>query len=68
MATWHQQKAFRRNPIRFDHDTEWSVVIDPPNQMRAIVRFSDKAMASAYADKVAHSFILPPRSASNASG
>jgi hypothetical protein len=31
MATWHQQQY----PTKLYHETEWTVVIDPPNEYRA---------------------------------
>jgi len=48
MATWHQMQADKRAPSPLWHNTEWTVVIDPPNDMRALVRFSTKALADAY--------------------
>ena len=48
MATWHQQQADRRAPSPLFHATEWTVVIDPPNAMRALMRFSTKALADVY--------------------
>ena len=65
MATWHQQ----RNPVRLDHKTEWTVVIDPPNQFRACYCTSTKELALVYMRNLkannpgaaAHAYILPPR-------
>lgn len=44
MATWHQSKA----PVRLSHPTQWTVVIDPPHQMRALMSFTTKALAEVY--------------------
>ena len=65
MATWHQLKA-PQTPLF--HATDWTVVIDPPHQMRALVRFSTKALADAYMRNLkdnnpgahAHSYVLKP--------
>lgn len=64
MATWHQLQR----PVRLWHPTQWTVVIDPPNQMRALMTFSTKALADVYMcnlkannpDAYAHSYILAP--------
>lgn len=48
MATWHQQQADKRHPVRLWDETQWSVVIDPPNRMRALYLTSSKANADAY--------------------
>lgn len=68
MSTWHQDKAQQRHPIPFFHATEWTVVIDPPNQMRALMRFSSKILADVYMRNLkennpgayAHSYIIRP--------
>lgn len=44
MATWHQQQR----PVQLFHATEWTVVIDPPNQMTHLYRTSTKALAEVY--------------------
>lgn len=44
MATWHQQQR----KVQLFHATDWTVVIDPPNQMRALMLFSSKALADVY--------------------
>ncbi len=44
MATWHQQK----NAVPLYHETQWTVVIDPPNQMRGLMRFSSQELADMY--------------------
>lgn len=72
MATWHQEQAQARNPIAFFHATEWTVVIDPPNQMRALMRFTSKDLAEVYMRNLkannpaaaAHSYIIKPASRS----
>lgn len=64
MATWHQSKY----PVKLYHDTEWTVVIDPPNQMRALMTFSSRALAEVYLRNLqannpaayAHAYILKP--------
>lgn len=66
MATWHQLQA-RPQPKLF-HATQWTVVIDPPHQMRALMGFSTRALADVYMRNLkdnnpgahAHSYILPP--------
>lgn len=68
MATWHQQQAQRRNPTPFWHATEWTVVIDPPNQMTALMRFSTAELAKVYMrglkannpNVAAHAYIIKP--------
>lgn len=70
MSTWHQDQAQARHPIPLFHPTDWTVVIDPPNQMRALMRFSTKALADVYMrglkannpGAAAHSYILKPAS------
>jgi hypothetical protein len=65
MATWHQLKAA---PVPLFHATDWTVVIDPPNQMRALMRFSSKALADVYMRNLKannpgaypHSYVLKP--------
>jgi hypothetical protein len=64
MATWHQRKAMKRNPIRLDHATEWTVVINPPHGLMALMRFTTKQQADVYVGRVKDSYILPPRSSS----
>lgn len=64
MATWHQQQR----PVTLYHETDWTVVIDPPNQMTALYRTSSKQLAEVYmrglkANNPAaakHSYILKP--------
>ena len=68
MATWHQEQADKRNSPRLLHETDWTVVIDPPNQMRALYRTSSKANAEVYmcglkehnAGAARYAYILPP--------
>jgi len=64
MATWHQLK----NPVQLFHATDWTVVIDPPHQMRALMRFSSAALADVYMRNLRennpaafqHAYILKP--------
>jgi hypothetical protein len=68
MSTWHQDQR----PVQLWHTTEWTVVIDPPNQMRALVRFTSRQLAEAYMRNLkennpgahAHSYILKPQRSS----
>ena len=67
MATWHQQQY----PVKLYHETEWTVVIDPPNQMRALHTFSTKNLAEKYMRDLhsnnpgvhKHAYIVRPASA-----
>lgn len=69
MATWHQQQADAagRTGSLF-HATDWTVVIDPPNQMRALYRTDTKQLAEVYMRNLrannpgaaAHAYILAP--------
>jgi hypothetical protein len=64
MATYHQLKAEAqgRGP-RLYHDTEWTVVVDPPNQVRCLVTFSTEVAAQAYkAVAGPHAYVLRPAS------
>ncbi len=64
MATWHQMQR----PVRLYHDTQWTVVIDPPNEMRACMSFTTRELAEVYMRNLAannprvysHSYILKP--------
>lgn len=64
MATWHQNQR----PVKLYHATQWTVVIDPPNQMRACMTFSTRDLAEVYMRNLkannpgaaAHSYILKP--------
>jgi hypothetical protein len=44
MATWHQG----RPRLKLYHDTLWTVCIDPPNDMMALMTFTTKALAEVY--------------------
>lgn len=65
MATWHQQKR----PVTLQHDTDWTVVIDPPHQCRALYRTGTRELAEVYMRNLrtnnpsaaAHAYVLPPR-------
>jgi hypothetical protein len=64
MATWHQNQR----PVKLYHATQWTVVIDPPNQMRACMTFSTRELAKVYMRNLAannpgaaaHAYILKP--------
>jgi hypothetical protein len=64
MATWHQQQR----PIQLFHATDWTVVIDPPNQMTYLYRTSSKQLADVYLrglkannpGAAEHAYILKP--------
>lgn len=64
MSTWHQQQR----PVQLFHATEWTVVIDPPNQMMALMRFTSRALADVYMRNLKennpgawkHSYVLEP--------
>ena len=61
MATWHQQQR----PVKLYHATQWTVIIDPPNQMRACMLFGSRELAEVYmrglkAGVAEHSYILKP--------
>ena len=48
MATWHQRLAH----TRLYHDSEWTVVEDPPNDCRALQTFSTCYLAEAHRDRI----------------
>ena len=64
MATWHQLQ----NPVPLFHHTDWTVVIDPPHNTRALMRFETRALAEKYMrdlrfnnpDVAKHSYVLRP--------
>lgn len=64
MATWHQQQR----PVKLYHETDWTVVIDPPNQMTHLYRASSKDLADVYLrglkannpGAAKHAYILKP--------
>lgn len=64
MSTWHQQQR----PVKLYHATEWTVVVDPPNQMTHCYRTSTKQLAEVYMRNLkannpgaaAHAYILKP--------
>ncbi len=64
MATWHQQRA----KVVLFHETDWTIVNDPPNQCTTLSRFSteDKAKETLETwqknnpDAHRHCYILPP--------
>jgi hypothetical protein len=65
MATWHQQQV---KGLKLYHETEWTVVIDPPNQMMALYRTSTCDLAEVYMRNLKannpgahqHAYILKP--------
>ncbi len=65
MATWHQQQV--KTPQLW-HMTEWTVCIDPPNQMRALYRTTSRDLAEVYMRNLKannpgaakHAYIIPP--------
>ena len=71
MATWHQRQAQRRafkagRPIVFWHETQWTVLSDPPGEMTSMMTFATEADAQRYvancqARGERHLLILPPR-------
>lgn len=70
MATWHQ----RKNPVPHWHETQWTVVVDPPNEMTWFYRTSTKTVAEVYLRSLQennpaaaqHARIVPPANARNA--
>lgn len=48
MATWHQLQR----PVRLFHDTEWTVVEDPPNGVRTLSTFTTERGARDYCARV----------------
>lgn len=65
MATWHQHQ---RKAVKLAHPTEWTVVTDPPNDLRTLCSWTTEAAAHAYIERLrqhhpreaAHSYVLPP--------
>ncbi len=64
MATWHQLQR----PCTLHHATQWTVVIDPPGEMRALMTFRTKALADVYIRNLGannprvapHAFVVQP--------
>lgn len=61
MATWHQNKANR--PLW--HPTKWTVIIDPPNQLRTGVlcdtrQSAESVLAQHKARGEKHVYIIDP--------
>lgn len=48
MATWHQLQA----RTRLYHDTQWTVVEDPPNDTRCLVTFDTREQAESRRDLI----------------
>lgn len=67
MATWHQNQ----NPVPLYHETDWTIVSDPPGDMRCLIRFSTKEAAEERLDtwkkngSGQHCYILAPYSGPN---
>ena len=67
MATWHQQKA----AVNLYSEDKWTVVTDPPNQMRFLQTFETALGAREFIENLtkhqpeqaAFSYILPPANA-----
>jgi hypothetical protein len=66
MATWHQQ----RRPVRLFHETQWTLVTDPPNGMTTLELFTDEegakkslaGLSKHHPELASHSYILEPAS------
>lgn len=56
MATWHQL----RRPVTLYHETKWTVVVDPPNQLRTLMLFDHEQQANDYARTQQHAYVLRP--------
>ena len=61
MSTWHQDQA----RTKLYHHTEWTVVSNPPHQMRTLYTFPTEACARAALARwreagQEHLYILPP--------
>ena len=64
MATWHQQ----RSGVKLYSEGKWTVVTDPPNQMRFLQTFETALGAREFIqmleknqpEQAAFSYILPP--------
>lgn len=65
MATWHQEQARKRPGFKLYHETKWTVLHDPPNEMASAMLFETAGMARDYRYRLppsrqAHTLILPP--------
>lgn len=47
MSTWHQRRA----PVNLRHETEWTVVDDPPNECMSLMTFKTHEEAKAYIER-----------------
>jgi hypothetical protein len=56
MSTWHQ----RRRPVKFYHETLWTLVNNPPNEMTELFTFKTEAEAKVWQQYRPHSYILKP--------
>ena len=52
MATWHQMQARKRKGFRLYHDTKWSLLHDPLNEMASIMLFDTYRQAYAHLHRV----------------
>ncbi len=59
MSSWHQRNGSKR-PVKLQHETSWTLVTDPPNEMMSVMRFNTKEEAYAAQKTRTHSFVLPP--------
>lgn len=48
MSTWHQDQAAHRGASPLFHPTDWTVVTDPPNRTRTVMRVATKEEAEQY--------------------
>lgn len=66
MATWHQQRAIAHNPVPLWHETQWTVVQDPPGGSLCLSRFDTQPEAQAYLNNLSRccngkgAYVLPP--------
>ncbi len=60
MATWHQNKALYESKGQLWHETKWSLVVDPPNDMRTITLYDTEAEAMRDMAKYKHCYVLRP--------
>lgn len=58
MSTWHQDQR----PVQLWHPTKWTVVSDPPNMLRTVMRFDTKEEAEGFLarTKDPNTYILNP--------
>jgi hypothetical protein len=65
MSTWHQNKALREGRSSLQHETEWTIVDDPPNDLRTLESFTTESVARTMLAKRKeqgrHVYLLPPK-------